>query len=155
MAEFSLSRETTVDAPAERVHALLDDFRAWHAWSPWEDADPDLARTYTGPERGVGARYHWSGNKEAGEGEMVITASEPHHVALDLQFLKPFKAAYVQAFDLAPAGEGTRVVWSMRGHRGALMQALGKLFFDKKIGGDFERGLARLKADAEGGTVAG
>jgi hypothetical protein len=149
MARFEMSRFTTIEAPPERVHALLDDFHEWRQWSPWEDVDPDLERTYTGPDRGVGAHYAWSGNNKAGQGTMEITESTPSTVAVDLRFLKPFKAENVTRFDLAPAGDGTRVTWTMTGHRGAVMGLMGKLFFDQAIGKDFDRGLARLKAAAE------
>lgn len=149
MADFSMSRATTVDAPAERVHALVDDFREWQRWSPWEGLDPDLRRTYTGPERGVGSHYAWAGNKKAGEGTMEIIESTPSTVAVDLRFLKPFKATNVTRFDLAPLDSGTRVTWTMTGERGAVMSLMGKLYFDKTIGADFERGLASLKAEAE------
>ena len=151
MAHFSLSRERVVGAPAEHVHAFLDDFRAWQSWSPWEGADPDMARTFAGPGRGVGSRYRWSGNRKAGEGEMVITASEPRHVALDLHFFKPFRAEYSQTFDLTPVDDGaaTRVVWTMTGDRNPLVHLLGKLFVDKAVGGDLDRGLTGLKVAAE------
>lgn len=149
MAEFSLSRETTVAAPPATVHALLDDFRAWQQWSPWEGLDADLRRTYNGPASGVGAQYEWSGNSQAGQGEMTVVESEPDRVVVDLRFLKPFKAVNVSRFDLSPAGEGTRVVWTMTGRRNPLMQLMGRLFFDKAIGKDFEKGLAALKVAAE------
>lgn len=37
----------------------------------------------------------------------------------------------------------------MTGQRNPVMSLAGKLFFDKAIGKDFERGLASLKAAAE------
>ena len=151
MPSFELSRSTTVAAPPERVHALLDDFRAWRQWSPWEDVDPDLRRTYTGPERGVGAHYAWVGNKKAGEGTMEVVEDTPSTVAVDLRFLKPFEATNLTRFDLEPAGDGTRVVWTMTGERNLAFAVMGKLFFDKAIGKDFDKGLARLKAAAEKG----
>ncbi|UTT65817.1 SRPBCC family protein [Janibacter sp. CX7] len=154
MADFELSRSTHVDADPETVRALLDDFREWVHWSPWEGVDPDLRRTYSGPERGVGATYEWAGNKQAGEGRMRITSSDPAAVVLDLDFLKPFKASNVTRFDLVPSGGagtggGTDVSWTMTGRRGAVMSLMGRLFFDKAIGKDFDKGLAALKATAE------
>lgn len=149
MATFEMSRSTTVAAPPERVHALLDDFHEWRRWSPWEDLDPDLQRTYTGPERGVGARYEWSGNKKAGKGSMEIIESTPATVAVYLRFLQPFEATNVTRFDLTPSGAGTNVVWTMTGERGALMSVMGRLYFDRAIGKDFDRGLDRLRAAAE------
>lgn len=150
MAHFEMSRSTTINAPADRVHSLLNDFREWQQWSPWEGLDPDLKRTFTGPATGVGSHYAWAGNKKAGEGTMEITESTPSSVAIDLEFLKPFKASNVTAFDLTEAGSGTtRVNWTMTGTRGLIMGLMGKLFFDKAIGKDFDKGLAQLKAAAE------
>lgn len=149
MAEFSLSRSTRVQADAARVHALVDDFREWQKWSPWEGLDPDLNREYGGTDHGVGSTYHWSGNKKAGEGEMRITESTPTSVVVDLQFLKPFKASNVTTFTLAPVGDATDVTWTMTGTRSTIMGLMGKAFFDKAIGADFEKGLASLKREAE------
>ena len=149
MADFSLSRSTRVHASPDRIHALLDDFREWQKWSPWEGVDPDLDREYSGPDHGVGSAYHWAGNKKAGEGEMAITESTPTSVVVDLVFLKPFKATNVTRFDLAPVGDATDVTWTMTGTRSAIMSVGGKLFFDKAIAKDFDRGLADLKTQAE------
>lgn len=152
MADFSLSRRTRIQAPPDRVHVLLDDFREWQKWSPWEAVDPDLTREYSGPDHGVGSSYRWSGNRKAGEGTMTITGSTPTSVVVDLVFLKPFKATNVTRFDLAPTGaaaDATDVTWTMTGARSAIMSVAGKLFFDKAIGRDFDRGLAALKREAE------
>lgn len=149
MADFALSRSTRIDADPASVHALLDDFHQWRAWSPWEDVDPDLQRTYSGPERGVGSVYEWSGNNKAGQGRMEVTESDPSKVVVDLRFLKPFKARNVTRFDLTPAGDGTDLTWTMTGKRGAVMSLMGKLYFDRAIGNDFDKGLGRLKSTAE------
>ena len=68
---------------------------------------------------------------------------------MDLQFLKPFKASNVTTFALTPVGDATDVTWTMTGTRSAIMGLMGKLFFDKAIGADFEKGLASLKREAE------
>ena len=152
MADFSLSRSIRVQASPDRIHALLDDFREWQKWSPWEGVDPDLDREYSGPDHGVGSTYHWAGNKKAGEGTMEITGSTPSRVEIALEFLVPFKASNVTRFDLAPVGDATDVTWTMTGTRSAIMSVGGKLFFDKAIGKDFDRGLADLKTQAERGA---
>lgn len=149
MPEFTLSRSTAIAADPARVHDLIDDFRHWPDWSPWEGLDPDLQRSYAGPARGEGSRYEWAGNKKAGQGSMEITSSDPSAVVIDLRFLQPFKAENVTRFDLVPAGDGTEVTWTMKGSRNPLMALLGPLFFDRMIARDFERGLAALKANAE------
>lgn len=149
MATFELSRSIRIDADPARVHGLVDDFRNWESWSPWEELDPDMEHRYPGPERGVGARHEWAGNRKAGEGAMEITESDPRKVVSDLEFIKPFKASNVSRFDLEPAGDGTDVTWTMSGQQNPLMRLLGRVYFDKAIGQDFERGLANLKKQAE------
>lgn len=149
MPAFTQSREAVVDAPVATLHALIDDLERWQAWSPWEGADPDLQRTYSTPSKGVGAHYSWSGNKKAGHGRMEITSSAPERIALDLEFIAPFKASNKVIFTLAPAGEGTRVIWTMTGRRNVVFAVMGALFFDRAIGKDFDRGLASMKTLAE------
>lgn len=149
MATFELARNTHVNADPARVHALIDDFHHWESWSPWEELDPDMEHRYSGPDRGVGARQEWSGNKKVGEGSMEITESDPAKVVSDLEFIKPFRAQNVSRFDLAPDNGGTKVTWTMTGKQNPVMRLMGRLYFDKAVAKDFDRGLGRLKAEAE------
>ena len=149
MPAFAHTYETTIAAPAATIHALIADFHEWRKWSPWEGADPNLERSYDG--EGVGATYHWKGNKKAGEGSMRFTSITAEQVDVDLEFLKPLKARNEVIFRLTPVADGTRVEWTMQGERNAAFAVMGRLFFDKAIGKDFDRGLASLKAAAEQG----
>jgi hypothetical protein len=154
MGEFEVVRSTSIAAPAERVHSLIDDFHAWRAWSPWEDVDPDLRRDYSGPESGVGAKYAWEGNRRAGKGNMEIVSSTPERIGVQLSFEKPWKATNDVAFELAPSGDGsaTDVTWRMTGRTTGIAALFGKFMsMDRMVGGDFEKGLARLKTAAESG----
>ncbi|MBO9532110.1 MAG: SRPBCC family protein [Solirubrobacteraceae bacterium] len=155
MSEFQMTRSTTIAAPPEVILAELVDFRRWQGWSPWEDLDPDLNREFTGADSGVGAHYAWSGNRKAGQGSMEITSVTPSEVALDLNFLKPIKANNKIRFTLTPDGDATKVDWTMSGSNDTLAS---KLFakvmpVDKLVGKDFDKGLAQLKALAEGAAA--
>ena len=155
MAAFEFSRSTSIAAPPAVVHALVEDFHRWEAWSPWEDVDPGMRRAYSGPDSGVGAHYEWQGNRKAGEGSMEITRSSPERVAVDLHFTKPFRADHEIEFVLTPAGEGTTVQWFMRGDNSGLGALFARVMpTEKLVGKDFERGLARLKRVAESGAAA-
>jgi hypothetical protein len=150
MGEYTVERRAVIDAPAAELHGHIDDFHRWTAWSPWEDVDPDLQRTYAGPDRGVGARYAWTGNRKAGAGSMEIVASSPEAIDVALAFLKPIRSESTLRFGLVPAGSGTEVVWRMEGRTSGVMGVVSRFMnFDKLVGPDFEKGLARLKAVAE------
>lgn len=148
MPSFETTRSIAVNAPPAKVRALVVDFHHWTKWSPWEAIDADLKRTYSGPDQGVGAHYGWSG-KKSGEGTMAITGATDDRVEIDLDFLKPIKANNKVVFRFDTEGSGTRVTWTMTGTRNVLLAVMGKLFFDKRVGQDFENGLAKLKTAAE------
>ena len=148
---YSVERFATIKAPAASIYAQIVDFHRWTAWSPWEGLDPDLERTYSGPARGPGATYVWSGNRKAGEGRMEIAkAVEPSRVEVALNFVKPFKSSGTTTFDLKPDEEATRVTWTMTGPKTLMTRVMGLYkSMDKMIGPDFEKGLDQLKSGAE------
>jgi uncharacterized protein YndB with AHSA1/START domain len=152
---FSVQREAVMKAPAERIFPLISDFHQWTSWSPWENRDPALKRSYDGAESGKGAVYAWEGNKNVGSGRMeILEASPPSKIVIKLDFFKPFEGHNTAEFTMLPqngaGGPATSVSWVMHGpapflHR--VMQVF--MDFDKMIGKDFETGLANLKSLAE------
>ena len=151
-ATFRIVRSIRIAAPPQRIFDLIEDFKAWSAWSPWEGKDPDLKRTYAGAPRGRGAVYAWEGNRNVGQGRMeIVDAPAPSRVTIRLDFLKPFKAHNTTEFTLAPQGDATEVTWAMTGPNVFMGKVMGVFVdMDRMIGRDFEQGLANLKAAAEG-----
>lgn len=148
---YTVERSAMIDAPPVRIYDQIANFHNWTNWSPWEDVDPELQRTYSGAESGTGAVYRWSGNRKAGQGRMEITeATAPSRVRIDLVFEKPWKAHNDTLFTIQPEGSGSRVSWSMTGKKTLMTKVMG-IFksMDQFIGPDFEKGLARLKATTE------
>jgi Polyketide cyclase / dehydrase and lipid transport len=145
MTDYEVSRSAVLPCDIGRAHALLDDFHEWPAWSPWEELDPDMSRTYSGAESGVGARYAWSGNKRAGAGAMEITESRPEHIEVALEFLKPFKSRSTVSFDLATVADGTQLRWTHAGSVSGVMGLMTRFYsMEKAIAPDMEKGLAKL-----------
>lgn len=146
MSTYEVTRNAVIPAPAADIFPLVNSFREWTKWSPWESVDPGMDRSYSGSESGVGAKYAWSGNRRAGSGTMeIVESTEPQGIRIRLEFTKPFKAVNPTAFTFAPSGSGTRVTWTMTGEN----KGIGKLFalfmnMDKMVGTDFEKGLASL-----------
>lgn len=148
---YTVQRSTTIDAPPDEVYGHMIDFRNWTAWSPWEEMDPDMNKSFAGAEIGTGSKYSWSGNRKVGEGSMEITDAKEHsEIHIDLEFLKPFKASNGTLFTLTPSGGGTEVTWAMTGKKTFMTRVMG-IFksMDAMVGPDFEKGLAKLKAVAE------
>lgn len=148
---FRIERSVNIQAPPEKVFALVNDFHRWEAWSPWEKIDPQIRRTYSGAASGPGAVYAWQGNKDIGEGRMEITqADAPRRLLLKLDFITPFEAHNSVEFTLEAQGGGTRLTQAMFGPSPFVSKLMGLVFsMDKMVGGKYEEGLASLKALAE------
>jgi len=147
---FRVQRSATIAAPAEAIFAHINDFHRWPAWSPYERKDPAMKKTFSGATTGEGAIYEWEGDKNVGKGRIEITDAAPTRVALNLDMLKPFEAHNKVEFTLQPQGNATLVTWAMNGHTPYLAKILHVFFnMDRMVGGDFEAGLANLKAIAE------
>ena len=152
---FRLQRSASINAPPETIVAYINDFRRWRVWSPWENLDPELKRTYSGAESGVGAVYAWEGNRQTGQGRMEIVEASPSKVALKLEFVRPFEANNLVELTLAPAAGATNVTWTMHGPNKFIAKVMSVFVnIDTMVGKSFETGLASLKAAAEKGPPA-
>jgi len=147
---FALSRSTVIAAPPERVFALINDLQGFNRWNPFAKQDPGLSIRYESITSGKGAAYSWVGRK-AGAGRMEITDSVPaQRVTMRLDFSKPMEAHNTVNFTLEPQGPNTRVTWAMNGPATYVHNLMTTFVsMDKMVGGQFEAGLASVKALAE------
>ena len=148
---FRVQRAASIKAPPEKVFALINDFKRWDAWSPWEKKDPAMKRTFGATTSGKGATYAWEGNKDVGQGSMEIAESvPPSRVKLKLDLLKPFEAHNIVDFTLEPKGDTTNVTWAMQGDTPYFAKIIHVFIdMDSMVGKDFETGLSNLKTAAE------
>jgi uncharacterized protein YndB with AHSA1/START domain len=148
---FRVQRSTVIKAPPEKIFPLINDYKNWPSWSPYENKDPAMKRTLSGAASGNGAIYEWQGNKNVGAGRMeIIDTVPPSKISIKLDFMKPFEAHNTAEFTLQPQGEFTNVTWAIHGpvpFFSKVMQVF--INMDKMVGKDFEIGLANLKALSE------
>ena len=147
--KFKVTRSISVNAPPEKVYALVVDPRRWKEWSVWNRRDPAMQITYEGPPSGVGAVWAWKSASQ-GAGRMSFTAADPAaRLGYDLYF-PDFGTTSSGDLRFSAEGSGTRVNWTMDGDMGKnpLFHWMA-LFADGMVGKDFEGGLANLKQVAE------
>src|SRR5258708_38728594 len=140
---FAVQRAISIEAPAEKIFALINDFHQWGTWSPYENKDPAMKRTYSGAESGKGAVYAWDGNSNVGSGRMeILDTSVPSKIVIKLDFFKPTVGHNTAEFTMLPQGDATNLTWVMRGPA-VFMSKVMQVFMniDKMIGKDFEVGL--------------
>ncbi|MGB9369772.1 MAG: SRPBCC family protein [Xanthobacteraceae bacterium] len=152
---FRVQRSTSIKAPPEKIFSLINDYRNWPQWSPYENRDPDMKRTFSGAASGKGAKYAWQGNKNVGSGEMeIIDTAPPNKILVKLDFMTPFEAHNIAEFTLEPRGDATNVTtnvtWAMQGPVPLMGKGMHMVMdVDKMVGNDFAAGLETMKAAAE------
>ena len=148
---FRMERKIIINAPAEKIFAVFNDFHESKNWSPWEPIDPNIKLTFSGAEKGVGAVYNWDGNRDVGSGRQEIISVEPgRRVTIKINFYKPFKAENTVEFTMLPKDGGTETSWAMFGPQ-PFMGKVVSMFMDceKMMNDQFDKGLANVKAYVE------
>ncbi|QOZ79438.1 polyketide cyclase [Bradyrhizobium sp. CCBAU 53351] len=148
---FRVERSLAVKAPAGAIYPQVADFHRWTDWSPYENRDPAMKRSFGGSKEGKGATYAWDGNNNVGAGRMeILEANGPSKLRIKLDFERPFEGHNTAEFTFVPQGDATLVTWAMYGPA-PFMSKIMQVFInmDSMIGQDFEAGLVSLKKLAE------
>jgi hypothetical protein len=148
-AETVVQRQVVINALPEKVFAIVGDLRRFKEWSPWAELDPNLSYAFEGPETGVGQKMSWASDKpEVGRGSQTVTEFEaPNKVAMALDFGSMGTAQ--ASLQLAPVDGGTGVTWGFKTEAKGVLDRWMSLMFDRWVGADYEKGLAKLKTLAE------
>ena len=115
--------------------------------------DPQLAVSYSGPEKGKGAQIQWTSKVQSvGTGSMEITESEPNrHIDLAVNFNG---LDGTSSYDVSPSGSGSKVTWAFGYDSGSSpLKRWKALMLDGFVGAEYRAGLDRLKEKIEVGTA--
>jgi effector-binding domain-containing protein/uncharacterized protein YndB with AHSA1/START domain len=148
--QYHVEREVVIDAPAALVFEHVNNHKMRDGWSPWEQMDPDMEKSYKGPESGVGAKYLWSGNDSVGTGSLEIVESVPNeYIKSTLTFTSPWESTSTTAWKFEEVEGGVKAVWSVDGELPGYLFWMGEEEMDEMMGKDFQNGLDQLKVLAE------
>ncbi len=149
--QYHVERTIDIRARPEVIYADLANLRRWPEWTVWnERMDPSVQFTYESPDTGAGAAYRWTGNK-LGRGQLKLTNANPTNgVDFQLEF-DDGSMTSTGTIRFTPEGEAVRVVWVNEGDLGkSPINRYFGLWMDSMLGDQFDKGLANLKARAEG-----
>ena len=150
-SHFEVARELEVQAPAEKIFPFINNSKLANDWMPWKDSDPEVRMSYSGPDEGVGSTSSWESSGHMGTGKAEVVVSEKNKsVKTQLTYTKPMAMTQLAEVSLTPTATGTRVRWQVSGESnfmGRLMCVF--MNMDKMVGGEFEKGLSRLKTMVE------
>jgi len=144
---FRVSRWIIIAAPRSTVYAHVNDLHNWHSWFPWAMLDTDPQVRFEGSSTGSGAVFSWSGNAQAGAGNIrIIDSVIDERISMRLEFVLPHPGVTTTEFVFTDAEDQCRVTWTISG-KNNMVARLFALYInlDKTIGGPIEDGLTLLK----------
>lgn len=145
--KFYYERSGVINAPVEKVYPFVSNFKMGEQWSPYEQMDPNMKKTFSGTDGEVGAVMEFEGNSETGSGKLEMLKLVPNElVEMKLIMTKPLYAENLIQYRLTPEGAGTKFTWSMSGDGGFMSKLIGVLIdCEKMVGDQFNTGIANLK----------
>lgn len=143
-----VARETTIDAPAATVFALVSDVHRMQEWSPWNDGAAVGEPMFSGPPRGPGASVQWRSTPKTSGRQTVIETSPFSSVVTEIEL--DGSGTFRSAFALDETDAGTRVVWTFDTDLGMhLFRRYLGAALARRIERYYEKGLADLESMAE------
>lgn len=146
----SFSRKLLINAPIGRVYRQVGSLRAYNEWNPWAENDPSQEVTFDGDDGAIGSKMEWNG-KKTGSGFMTLSeANGDNAVCYDMEFIKPFKGSAKARVTLVDQDGNTEAEWHYSGENSFIARVFAVFMdFEKMIGGQYEKGLAKLKTLCE------
>ena len=145
--DYQVEKSITINKPKTEIFNYIKSLKNQDNFSKWAKMDSSMKKSSKGTDETVGFTTMWEGNSDVGKGEQEIKKiTEGQRMDFELRFEKPTKdvaQAYMTTDSVAP--NQTLVKWGITGHMNYPMNIMG-VFMNKMLGGDFETGLANLKA---------
>lgn len=146
--QWTVEESITIEREPAIVYPFIANLSAWEKWSAWtkEDYDPTITYRYEGVEGQVGSKQYWQGQR--GTGILTLTQLIPDRF---VQYhMEMTQYDFNTSLALVPEGNITKVVWTCYGDSGKNpMTKSMQLIFIPMIKEDFQKGLAKLKAQIE------
>lgn len=127
MARYSgrirVSHTRLVDAPIDKVYAMVADGRQWAHWNPWLAHSPGEALVFSGQPDAVGGGFSWD-SARGGAGRVEQLHLVPNcSVEQRMRLKSPFAIRARNLWSFAAVGAQTEVTWTLRGRVAFSMRA--------------------------------
>lgn len=140
--KYDVQRTRIIKAPVEVAFNVVNDYKTWPEWGPWEEMDSTLVYTFPDKTVGVGASYSWVG--DSGSGSMENLAVVPNESIDDVIHFKGQGDAKGY-WRFKKVEDGVAVTWGMKGEMPFFARFMAAKM-EEEVGPMFERGLELLDA---------
>jgi len=107
---INMEKSVMINGKVENVFDQINIPTNWIGWSAWDQIDPEMKSTFSGPESGAGAAHAWeSEHPDVGNGSMTIVESIPNErIKIEFDFLENGTASAEYTFE--ETDEGIKLV---------------------------------------------
>ncbi len=112
--DLNLSKSVTIGASPSAVFEEIRDFARWKSWSPWALRDSAMSNEYEGEPGTVGHLQRWESRTEGSGTQTILEVRVNEFIRTELQF-KDWSESSFSNWLIEPAGDSTRVTWTMEG----------------------------------------
>jgi hypothetical protein len=109
---IQIQRSRNIQAPAEKVFALIKDFQNWPLWAPQDREDPTMKRAFSGPEAGLRCHSQQPQAKQTAQSEVNLIDGGANFCgdppAISLKASRMQEAEYVPMDAVVHDGHGFR-----------------------------------------------
>ena len=148
-SSYTVKRSIIINSPASEVYAMVANYKNWERWNPWVPMDASVKIKHSDPSFGVGSSWRWEGNK-IGSGKLItLDEIANKKIISQMEFQVPYKMTSNEVWTFEEVEGGTKITWTDSGRLGYPFGRFLGPFLDSKLGPDFERGLANIKAICE------
>ena len=151
--DFNYEKSIMINAPRSVVWENTNSLGDMDKWSPWDEYDPDMQKSWEGTDGTVGAKQSWTSPVEqVGTGSQTITGLYPDEkIETLLEFKEPFESEAQAYVVLTEKDGGTEATWGFK----SKMPYPSNIFMllmdmESAMDKDFGRGLEKLKELSEG-----
>ena len=150
--ESHLERTIAINASADKVYSVVNDFGENKNWSPWFMIDPETKYEFSENTIGVGAKYSWdSEHPDVRTGKQEILESIENEYVNTQMWFGGMTGTYTAAFKIKPTENGVDLTWTLE----SKADNAGEKFFidyisEDAIGTAYDEGLVSLKTYVEG-----
>ncbi|MEI7504653.1 MAG: SRPBCC family protein [Paludibacter sp.] len=148
--ELNYEKSISIKAPIDSVWVKVNSLSALDKWSPWNDHDANMKKSWTGVDGTIGAVQSWE-SEIVGNGSQTISKIEkPSLFQTKLDFITPHESHGIAYVKLVSEGTTTKATWGMTSKMPYPINIM-ILFMnmEKTLGKDWDNGLSKLKKLSE------
>lgn len=138
---YEVKRMRFIKAPIEVVFKVVNDYKTWQYWGPWNETDSTIVYTFPLKTTGIGATFSWKAT--SGDGNMENVASVLNDSINDITYFDG-KGTVNGTWKFNKVADGVEVTWKMKGKMPFLARFMAATM-ETEIGPMLDRGLELLE----------